>query len=259
MIQKLYRGKTSFATEKNKKKDGTDPVYWFIRSLLLTDGAVWRESQVTIHYSHPRDWLAAARFSRVILVETNSANRSPNVWESSSAVGKTAVTTWVAQADDKRWPKPSKTPVLWKIPSATMEKTDQSAMQTRRTHQKNRDAQQGPEITFHLFPRQISSKTERCWVFALPGSICKYCIDLSIVYLPFSFYLENILAHASLTSSDHPLVYSGTDGKASMSMSQTTSGSYSSQVFATYGSTVSLPKLQKHKFDPSETIFWGGQ
>ena len=106
MIQKLYCGKTSFATNKNKRKDGTDPVYWFIRSLLLTDGAVWRESQVTIHYSHPRDWLAAARFSRVILVETNSANRSPNVWESSSAVGKTAVTTWVAQADDKRWPKP---------------------------------------------------------------------------------------------------------------------------------------------------------
>lgn len=157
------------------------------------------------------------------------------------------------------WQTLTKTPLLWKIPSATMEKTDQSAMQTRRTHQKNRDAQQGPEITFHLFPRQISSKTERCWVFALPESICKYCIDLSIVYIPFSCYLENILAHASLTSSENRLVYSGTDGKALMSMSQTTSGSYSSQVFAAYGSTMNLPKLQKHKFDPSQTIFWVGQ
>lgn len=72
------------------------------------------------------------------------------------------------------------------------------------------------------FPRQISSKTERCWVFALPESICKYCIDLSIVYIPFSCYLENILARASLTSSENPLAYSGTDGKALMSMSQIT-------------------------------------
>lgn len=60
----------------------------------------------------------------------------------SSAVGKTAVTTWAAQADDK----------CWKIPSATMEKTDQSEMQTRRTAPKEKDAQQGPEITFHRFP-----------------------------------------------------------------------------------------------------------
>ena len=136
------------------------------------------------------------------------------------------------------WQTLTKTPLLWKIPSATMEKTDQSAMQTRRTHQKNRDAQ-------HLFPRQISSKTERCSVFALQGKVCKYCIDLSIVYIPFSFYLGNILAHASLTSSENRLVYSGTDGKALMSMSQTTSGSYSSQVFATYGSTNLPAKIAK--------------